>query len=88
MEDPLADRVARAARKAWQDALGVDDVAPDDDFFEFGGQSVIAIRLVSMLRRDVDADVKVRVLLQNPRFDDFVRAVVAHKTSARDNNHT
>ncbi|MEU5525297.1 condensation domain-containing protein, partial [Streptomyces sp. NPDC047860] len=31
-------------------ALGVDDVGPDDDFFALGGDSIVSIRLVSLAR--------------------------------------
>jgi acyl carrier protein len=43
----------------WREALGLDEVGPDDDFFELGGNSVTAIRLLPLLdeRFAVKADV-------------------------------
>jgi phthiocerol/phenolphthiocerol synthesis type-I polyketide synthase E len=43
----------------WREALGLDEIGPDDDFFELGGNSVAAIRLLPLLdeRFAVKADV-------------------------------
>lgn len=81
MRDDLENRVAQAARRAWQDALNIDVITFDDDFFELGGNSLSAVRLISMVRHDIERDLKVRVLLQNPTLGSFVRAVVLHITS-------
>lgn len=44
-----ADRL-ELARRAWQEVLGRADAAPEDVFFEHGGTSVLAVRLVDRLR--------------------------------------
>ncbi len=48
-----AASVEDAVRSMWQDLLGVDDVGDDDDFFDLGGHSLIAIRLLSRVGRDL-----------------------------------
>jgi phthiocerol/phenolphthiocerol synthesis type-I polyketide synthase E len=45
----------------WREALGLDEISPDDDFFELGGNSVAAIRLLPLL--DERFAVKTDVLL-------------------------
>ncbi|MGW3211841.1 amino acid adenylation domain-containing protein [Streptomyces parvus] len=46
------------------DVLGVDRMGPDDDFFERGGHSLLAIRLVSRIRSALGAEVAVRRLFE------------------------
>ncbi len=48
----------------WQQALGVDPIGLDDNFFDLGGDSLIAVQLMSTLRRDVHADVPVAALYE------------------------
>jgi aryl carrier-like protein len=48
---PLTDMEKRISG-IWKTLLGVDQVGLDDNFFELGGGSVLAMRLVSMARRE------------------------------------
>jgi len=43
----------------WSSALGLDEIGPDDDFFELGGTSVTAVRLLPLIdeRFGVESDV-------------------------------
>jgi amino acid adenylation domain-containing protein len=47
---PLTETEQKVAA-AWCELLGIDRVGPDDNFFDLGGQSVLAISLVAYLRR-------------------------------------
>jgi acyl carrier protein len=35
----------------WKQALRTEDVTPDDDFFELGGNSIAAVKLVPVLKQ-------------------------------------
>jgi acyl carrier protein len=41
-----ADQAERVVREVWQDLLGVDEVGAHDNFFDLGGNSLVAIQLV------------------------------------------
>ncbi|WP_436563547.1 amino acid adenylation domain-containing protein [Kitasatospora sp. HPMI-4] len=43
------DATERALAAAWRDAVGLDEVGVEDDFFELGGDSLSAIRLVTRI---------------------------------------
>jgi acyl transferase domain-containing protein/acyl carrier protein len=48
----------------WMELLGVDAVAPGDDFYELGGNSLLATQVVSRLRRAFGIEISVRVLFE------------------------
>ncbi|MCO8170254.1 amino acid adenylation domain-containing protein, partial [Pseudomonas sp. 21LCFQ02] len=56
----------------WEQLLGVERVARDEQFFELGGHSLSAIRMISRLRHDLQIEVPVRALFEQPVLADFV----------------
>ena len=46
--------------------LGLREVGVFDNFFDLGGDSLIAARLIGLIRDAVDADLSVRELFQAP----------------------
>jgi len=52
--------------KVWREALGVSDAGPDDDFFELGGDSLVATRLVAGLREELRLAVPLLAVFENP----------------------
>lgn len=69
-----APRTALENRLAslWADTLGLDEVGIDDDFFELGGESLLAIRTMGRLREETGVNLPVRTL-----FDHFTVAALA-----------
>lgn len=69
----------RAIARIWSELLGVDAVGVDDDFFEAGGDSLIALRLLARIREATGVD--------HPVSDFFgestIRAVAAVVDAAR-----
>ena len=65
--DPIA--------QVWCEVLGRDEISPEDDFFLLGGHSVLAMRVVALIRRRLSVRVPARMLFENSRLDDFSAAV-------------
>ncbi|WP_254699005.1 non-ribosomal peptide synthase/polyketide synthase [Rhodococcus sp. SGAir0479] len=57
-------RVETMVAEVFADLLGVDRVGRDDDFFDLGGNSLIATRAVARLGEALDASVPVRALFE------------------------
>jgi acyl transferase domain-containing protein/thioesterase domain-containing protein len=74
---PTGTSVEAAIRAMWVDLLGVADVSDDDDFFDLGGHSLVAIRLMSRIQRELG----VRLQLANI-FDASTVAALAARVRA------
>jgi thioesterase domain-containing protein/acyl carrier protein len=73
--DPAAGRVSyiapvtdaeRVAADAWADVLGVERIGVDDDFFALGGHSMLAVRLMTLVRRRCGVEVPLSALFERP----------------------
>ncbi|WP_211362904.1 phosphopantetheine-binding protein [Streptomyces phaeoluteigriseus] len=56
------NRNERVLAEAFADVLEVDRVGIDDDFFDAGGNSLRAIRLVGLIRAELNQEVSIRTL--------------------------
>lgn len=62
----LADGAESAIAALFADVLSLDTVGPRDNFFDLGGHSMLAIRLVSRLRKELSLSLRVRDVVRNP----------------------
>lgn len=70
----------------WSEVLGRDGIGSDDDFFALGGHSLMAIRVVARLRKNLGVVVPTRQVYRHPRLHDLARYVESlHRTTAPDN---
>jgi acyl carrier protein len=54
----------RTLAKLWQNALWLDKVGVDDDFFDLGGNSLVAVQLVAEVSRGFKTEVPVAKLFE------------------------
>ncbi|MFJ5175683.1 amino acid adenylation domain-containing protein [Streptomyces griseoviridis] len=75
----VAPRTAleRRIRDVWQAVLKRDQVSVTDDFFELGGNSLLAVALVSRLNADFDGAVPLQILFEAPTVERLARALDA-----------
>lgn len=60
----------------WGEVLGISRVGILDDFFDLGGASLEAGRVLSRLRRFVPGDVPIRTLFEEPTIERFAAAIL------------
>ncbi len=65
MSEPATD-IDVVVLRLWRESLGVNDAGPDDDFFELGGDSLVATRLVARLREETGIAVSLLAVFENP----------------------
>ncbi|MFI7108507.1 SDR family NAD(P)-dependent oxidoreductase [Nonomuraea sp. NPDC050227] len=62
---PRNDAEATIAR-LWGEVLGGDHIGVDDDFFELGGNSLIAVQLIALIRKELGVRLPMRNLFEEP----------------------
>ena len=70
------NEVEKTIARIWQEVLGVERVASDDNFFALGGDSLIAIQILSRLRKSFEVDLPVTTLFDAPTVSDLAMLVV------------
>ncbi|HEU4561929.1 MAG TPA: non-ribosomal peptide synthetase, partial [Longimicrobium sp.] len=71
---PRSELEARLA-EIWSQVLGVERVGVHDDFFDLGGESILAMRLVARVREELGGQLGVAELLQAPTLEDMALAI-------------
>jgi len=61
-EGPIEEKLA----EFWSGLLGVENVGADDNFFDLGGHSLIAVRLFAQIRKTFSVDFPISVLFEAP----------------------
>lgn len=46
----------------WREIMGIEDLRPTDDFFEAGGDSLLATRIVAAARKQIDAELSLNAI--------------------------
>ena len=59
----------KALASIWQELLGVSQVGKNDNFFEIGGHSLLAVKLVSRIRTAFKKQLNVKDVFQYPRLE-------------------
>jgi aryl carrier-like protein len=56
--------------RIWEEVLGIGEVGPDEDFFELGGDSLLAVTMVSRARQ-VGLELSVKDVYQHTVLSDL-----------------
>lgn len=70
-QTPSEKEVARI----FQEILGVEEVSLDASFFDLGGHSIAAARLLARLRSELAADLTLRALFEGPTVGELARLI-------------
>ncbi|MEU5666777.1 non-ribosomal peptide synthetase [Streptomyces longwoodensis] len=93
LPDPGADRAdgrqpegkyEKLVADVWADVLGRDRVFADDDFFALGAHSLMAIRVVARVKKQLGTVLSIRDVYRRPLLRDFAEFVRATHVGAGD----
>jgi phthiocerol/phenolphthiocerol synthesis type-I polyketide synthase E len=63
---PPRGELEAALARIWGEVLGVERVGADDDFFELGGNSLVAVQLIAQVRKATGVRLPMRTLFEAP----------------------
>lgn len=75
--DPTLTPTQRAVTEIWQALLGYASIGLDDDYFELGGDSMLAIRIVESMQIQFQRPIAMTALLEHPSVRQMARALDA-----------
>ena len=67
--------VADVVRQSWIKHLGVQDVAPEDNFFSLGGDSLIGIQIMAYLRKELGIEIPMAIFFEAPTLQELTDAL-------------
>jgi amino acid adenylation domain-containing protein len=68
-------KAEEAVAAIWAELLGIERIGRGDDFFEMGGHSLLAVRVVSRVRQALGVEIQPRDLFERPVLADFARGL-------------
>jgi amino acid adenylation domain-containing protein/non-ribosomal peptide synthase protein (TIGR01720 family) len=68
--------------QVWQDVLGVPAVGADDDFFQLGGHSLVALRVAARIAQALGRTVSLKALFTHPVLADLARHIDRESAAA------
>jgi phthiocerol/phenolphthiocerol synthesis type-I polyketide synthase E len=74
----LEERVAAV----WSALLGVEEIGIDDNFFDLGGSSLIGLRVVARLKRELGVEIPMVKLFEGPTVRSFARLLTVAEAPA------
>ena len=57
------DRTEQTIAEIWQQTLGIEQIGIEDDFFELGGDSLIAVQVINKLRETFQTELPIEAIL-------------------------
>jgi polyketide synthase PksN len=69
--DGIAELLVSRLADIWSSLLGVRNITPSDNFYELGGQSLMALQIVSRVREQFSVELTLSDLLENPTLSRF-----------------
>lgn len=84
-EEPTG-KLEQAIAQLWKDAFQVERVGRDTDFFELGGDSLIAMDLVEKVAMRLDVELSAVTLFQNPTPRQLAQCIALQYSGDNDNS--
>jgi acyl carrier protein len=68
---PLVSETERRVGEIWSEVLSVEPIGRNSHFFQLGGQSLLALRMIAKVRRELGLKVSMRTIFDAPTLEGF-----------------
>ena len=79
-QEPRNETEAELA-SLWRELLHIGKIGVAQNFFDLGGNSLLAMQLLARIRRQFDVDIAVRLLFETPTIEALAREIAAARQS-------
>lgn len=59
----------------WKDVLGIGDIGPEDDFFQIGGHSLLAVKVMVAIEKKTGKRLTITTLFNNPTVEKLAKSL-------------
>jgi amino acid adenylation domain-containing protein len=73
------DATEKKLAETWENLLGIDDIGVDDSFFDLGGNSLLAIQVITRIRSDFAVGLTIQKLFEVPTIADLAMLIKSAK---------
>ncbi len=75
-----------ALARIWSECLAVEPIGAKDNFFDFGGQSLIATRILTRVRAEFGVEMSLTNLFERPTIEEMAAYIVSAMSQGTDGN--
>lgn len=84
--DFTQEGIERRLCAIWGELIGVDGIGVDDNFFDLGGDSLLALQVTSRLRDGLIADLSAATVLESPTIAELTRHILQQQQQSMSNS--
>src|SRR5271156_3535182 len=70
---PVSDDTTKQLTQIWQEILGIDSIAPDQNYFDLGGDSSVAVQLFAQIEKVFGVKLPLATLFEAPTIEELAR---------------
>jgi acyl carrier protein len=84
---PPRNSLEKKIAAIWAEVLGLEQIGIHDNLFELGGSSLIGLRIVARLKKELDIDIRVTALFEGPTVATLAQLIEAKSTPAKEETY-
>ena len=78
-EESIPAELVESLTQIWTEVMGIDNIRPDDNFFQLGGNSLHATEIVNKIYMSHQVDFELSIIFDNQSINDLARTVLEAK---------
>src|ERR1700690_999993 len=72
---PVSDDTTKQLTQIWQEILGVDSIAPDQNYFDLGGDSSLAVQMFAQIEKTFKIKLPLATLYEAPTIEELAKII-------------